>query len=379
MKFFSLQLFCPSMWKGYGLLWKFLAFTGISIIEENKTTRGSYRELMLLLPGLLFLQQIYFIYFYTRNIIQGGAAIEFDVPTIGISIVSVGLWFNVNMKKTQVRNLVLQFHRIELLKCRKKRSLNCGVNSCLAFGVFIILLVIIGHFSISPELREGDEVFSFLSTFQNKGLEFAVKFAGSVFSLFALFLMPFIWVVMCGTVYYKCSQMLEDFCQDISKWHLKREELVEHLDKYRLLRQLTYNVSNSLSSTAFLMLCWQILNMYVSLARFFSSRHVLTNTIWFNVPSLTAIPCSVVGLAMSASRVQSKQEEVRNALQNVRNNLVSKTKIGWKTLAVVDSMLKTFFPAMSAWGIVELRKELILSVFGSLFTYGLLILNIKAN
>ncbi|KAG8173675.1 hypothetical protein JTE90_004710 [Oedothorax gibbosus] len=364
-KLFSVQPFCPAVWKGYGLLWKCLEFLGIEMIEKHKKTRARY-ALSLLFPVLLLLQQIYFICVFASLMLQRGTAIEFNIPTIAVCLISIFLWFNIHKKKPKIRNLVLQFHRLELLNCQSTRSLSCGVNTCLAFGVFILFLTIVGHFNTMPEIRNGDDIFalSVFFTIENKNLELAVKLTICVLNLIALMLLPSMCAVMCGSIIFKCSRVLEDFCRDVSECSFQREELIPHLQKYKLLRQLIHNVSQSLSSTLFLLLCWQILNMYVSLASFMnlSKRPVLTNTIWFCVPALTVIPCSVVGLALSASRVQSKQQDVRTALQNIHNCLVTQTEIRWKSLAVVNSMLKISFSTMSASGIVELKTELILSI-----------------
>ncbi|KAG8191910.1 hypothetical protein JTE90_019844 [Oedothorax gibbosus] len=329
-----------------------LEFLGIEMIEKHKKKRASY-ALSLLFPVLLLLQQIYFICVFAGLMLQRGTAIEFNIPTIALCLISISLWFNIHKKKPKIRNLVLQFHRLELLNCRSTRSLSCVVNTCLAFGVFIMFLITIGHFNTIPEIRNDDDIFalSVFFTIENKNLELAVKLTICVLNLIVLDFLPSMCVLMCGSIIFKCSRVLEDFCRDISEWSFQKEELIHHLQKYPTLAS------------------------FVNL----SKRPVLTNTIWFSVPALTIIPCSVVGLALSASRVQSKQQDVRAALQNIHNCLVTQTEIRWKSLAVVNSMLKISFSTMSASGIVELKTELILSIFGSLFTYGLLVLNIKGK
>ncbi|GIY62958.1 hypothetical protein CEXT_688151 [Caerostris extrusa] len=73
---------------------------------------------------------------------------------------------------------------------------------------------------------------------------------------------------------------------------------------------------------------------------------------------------------MSASRISYQVFRVQTTLQ------VMYTKVGTaepKTLQIVKNMLDIKFPEMTAYGIVELKPALIVSSFGSVLKYGLLV------
>lgn len=70
-------------------------------------------------------------------------------------------------------------------------------------------------------------------------------------------------------------------------------------------------------------------------------------------------------------------QEMKIELQNIHEALMSAGKTDWELEKFVKTMVKPELQSISACGMVELKPSLILSVFGSLFTYGLLVLNLK--
>lgn len=379
MKLILLQSFCPAS-SGYGVLCVFLDFIGIGIFKDR--SRYSIRYACKKIFAIsLFITQACYLCASGRSIFRDISTIKLYGSFICISIIRFALWYDIYKKKATIKFFVIQFHRIRLLSGRKTRSLSFVINISLAIGISISFLSLAFHLWTLSDISYREEILTFPITIENKIIERLVKITCSLL-LIILFLAHFVFTIMCSSLYYKCSELLGDFGEDIAVAQcreLHHEELIELLQKQILLYRLTLAVDRGLSFTSLLLLCSQMLNMYVALASFVNldGRTIAASTIWICTPSLTVTPCSVIGLTLSASRIQFKYKEIQVALQNLYHSLVSRKKVEWKSLIVVKGMLETSFPIMSASGIVELKPELILSVFGSLFTYGLLVLNFK--
>ncbi|GIZ05358.1 hypothetical protein CEXT_511841 [Caerostris extrusa] len=81
-----------------------------------------------------------------------------------------------------------------------------------------------------------------------------------------------------------------------------------------------------------------------------------------------------IGVILSASRISYQVFRVQTTLQVMYNK---KGTLEPKTLQIAKDMLDIKFPEMTAYGMVKLNPALIASSFGSVLTYGLLIMNVN--
>ncbi|GIX74674.1 uncharacterized protein CDAR_366231 [Caerostris darwini] len=81
-----------------------------------------------------------------------------------------------------------------------------------------------------------------------------------------------------------------------------------------------------------------------------------------------------IGVILCASRISYQVFRVQTSLQVMYNN---KGTVEPKSLQIVKDMLHVKFPEMTAYGMVKLKPALIVSSFGSVLTYGLLIMNVN--
>lgn len=380
MKLFSSQKFYFSaVPKGYGLLWLFLNLAGIGVFDDQSKSDKRY-VWMKIFPLLLFLMHIYLLYAWVICIVKEDTKFYFYLSSICFVIISIAIWVQVNKKKNMIKRFVIQFHRIGLLIGQKIKYPSFGINISLFVGLFITFTSIACYLVTLSDHIHPVNILTFRIQIGNKNIEFLVCFLTCSLLLCIMNIVSLVYTVMCSSLYYICSELLNNFSKDIAIVQCReprREELIELLEKHKLLHKLTLAVGRELSPIAFLLLCSQTLTMFTALSNIINIGEYTT---WLTLPlpSMILSPCSVMGLTLSASRIQSKYREIHLALQNVHCCLISqeKEKFDWKNVAVVKSILDIPVPTMSASGIVELKPGLILSVFGSLFTYGLLVLNI---
>lgn len=318
-----------------------------------------------------------------QTIMEEGIEIILNVSFMCIGFVSVALWFNVYKKKKILKTIVIQFHRIALLSSRNLRSTNFVINIYFIILIVILILSANGHVTSLPQIASNNgEILTFLLVIENQNLKHIVRIISCSLLLINLAFISVFFAILCSSVYFKCSELLGIFCENIAYMQFReplRLEVVNLLQKYRLLHRMTHDVEKGLSSVSFLILCSQMQKKEIALARSvdLGGKEVSASVIWITIPSVTVIPVSVIILTLSASRIGSKVQVVQFTLQSIYDSWICRDKVDRQSLEMVKNMMETYFPTMSAYGIVELKRGLVLSVFGSLFTYGLLVVNIK--
>ncbi|GIX91760.1 uncharacterized protein CDAR_5031 [Caerostris darwini] len=153
------------------------------------------------------------------------------------------------------------------------------------------------------------------------------------------------------------------------------EEASKLLQKYNCVLQLMQVIEKELNSISFLLICSQLLNMYRALATYMVLEDPLVFTAlkWDFLPAVIVTPLSLVAFILCASKISLNVLNTRNSLQFIYNQLLCKDFIHSKIVDIAKTMLDTEFPKITSCGIMELKPSLIFSVFGTLFTYGLLI------
>ncbi|GIY62586.1 hypothetical protein CDAR_596341 [Caerostris darwini] len=81
-----------------------------------------------------------------------------------------------------------------------------------------------------------------------------------------------------------------------------------------------------------------------------------------------------IGVILCASRISYRVFRVQTTLQVMHNKVGTAEP---KTLQIVKNMIDIKFSEMTAYGIVKLNPALIVSSFGSVLTYGLLVINVN--
>ncbi|GFV68631.1 uncharacterized protein TNCV_2274941 [Trichonephila clavipes] len=157
------------------------------------------------------------------------------------------------------------------------------------------------------------------------------------------------------------------------------KEIVIVMKRYNLLYQLALEVEKVFSLCSFLLLCSQGLNLCVVLILFtvldsnsFSYVHT-----WECIPRLFLDPLIIVAVVLCGSRISSQIHRILTSLHLVYYALGYDMENNRETMKLVKNIIKVDFPQMTALGVLTIKPVLILSTFGSVLTYGLLVLSIK--
>ncbi|GBN09875.1 hypothetical protein AVEN_31845-1 [Araneus ventricosus] len=195
-----------------------------------------------------------------------------------------------------------------------------------------------------------------------------------------LLMFPALVAMLSGAVYYAFSDLLGMFCEKLrnaQSFVVDYKVVMGLFQNYNDFSKMAHDVEKLLSSTSFLLLCSQWLNLYVVLVTYVmvDNKSFTTVHTWECIPRLILAPLTITILVFCASRVSSQVYKMRNHLRSIYNNL----DYNIETLHLVKKMIKTEVPQMTACSILSLKPVLILSLFGSVLTYGLLVLSIRKS
>ncbi|GFQ88852.1 uncharacterized protein TNCT_251861 [Trichonephila clavata] len=197
--------------------------------------------------------------------------------------------------------------------------------------------------------------------------------------------LPAVIAVLSGAIYYKFSDFLASLAVEVEELECskypKYNSILKLKENYNLLYKSGIEIEKTLSSTAFLLLCSQWVNLFVILVTFvvldfnsFSTVHI-----WECIPRVILVPMIIVGVVLCGARVSSQTHRIQIGMQLIHNNLECDFETNWKTIQLVKSIMATNFPKMTAFGVFTIKPALIISILGSVLTYGLLVLSIKKN
>ncbi|GFU30886.1 uncharacterized protein NPIL_662631 [Nephila pilipes] len=386
----------PTGHNGYGILWIFLAVLGIDVMErkskgkiQTKTTLSvKYAKKLLssIFPLILHLMQIYAIGSWYILIEQKLAKLEVMVSFVVVNLFSTALWHDVYRKKALIRDLVNKCQKIEICFHKNVKNMNFIINICLALTVIISTIsALLCSFYMSTYSIEYKIYYSFFWLLRNENfICLLIRSVITVITSIILLQLPAVVAILSSAIYYKFSNLLGSLAEDVEELRYpvpEDKELLNVMKRYNLLYQLALEVEKALSSSSFLLLCSQGLNLSVVLVVFivldsnsFSSVHT-----WECIPRLILDPLIIVAIVLCGSRISSQIQRIRTNLQLIHNALNYEIENNWKTLEHVKNIMRADFPQMTALGVLTIKPVLILSTFGSVLTYGLLVLSIKKN
>ncbi|GIX84474.1 uncharacterized protein CDAR_607191 [Caerostris darwini] len=187
------------------------------------------------------------------------------------------------------------------------------VNVCLILSVTIPFgLTVFGALAIKESSREYQMFYSFFSILENGGCAFVLIEGFIILMTYsALLILPALMTILCGTVYYKVSDLFKG---------LENKGLSD-------------------------VIIWES-----------GFRLVLGSLI-------------IIAIVLCASRISFQIRRFRSILQIIHNGLLRNEDSTFKTLQLIRTMMNMEFPRMTAGGVLDLEPVLILSVFGSVLTY----------
>lgn len=363
--------------KGYGLLCVALKSCGLEIFDTGNCNKV-YIILQFAIPFLIHMTAVYAIFNFASQGVMFGITYAF----VFSCLLTLGIWYSTYHKRNQLRSLLIEFYKLEIL-LKKKNASRCSViNLGLLLSFLSTFISAVGLTVFLDESPVEFRVYYLMNNiFDEYPNQYLIGGAISQFTFLTLYALPALIAVLCCAIYCKCSDLFVPFLEDIKRLSLSvpNSYALENMEIiHQRLYKLTHQVQNVIGNISFLVLFSQMLSMFLGLGNYMTNRESLSvSQLCECVNSLILNPLLVVSLVQCGSKVSSQTAKTRYILQIIRSSLVRASRRDSKAVELVEVMLNTTFPNMSAGGFVNFRPGLTLSAFGSLFSYGLLILSTK--
>ncbi|GFY64003.1 uncharacterized protein TNIN_415101 [Trichonephila inaurata madagascariensis] len=175
----------------------------------------------------------------------------------------------------------------------------------------------------------------------------------------------------CGVFLHKFSNDLKntDFTVFSAKCH-------EFANGYNLIEEKTRLLRDVFSTPLFIILLRSFFNLYIALSTSLRQEVPLYLMVDISSSMFTGV-FVIISLTIGNSKIPEYMLEIKATI----GSLIDKHKFGKlmdrKEIEVFERMEKKDVIYMSACGMVNFRRSFLLTSFGTLFTYGLLLVNLK--
>ncbi|GFQ64750.1 hypothetical protein TNCT_203371 [Trichonephila clavata] len=136
---------------------------------------------------------------------------------------------------------------------------------------------------------------------------------------------------MSGALYYSLSELFHLFRSDlqaISVVELDYKTMHTHTQvrmwQHVKLFEIASELESTLSTVSCLLFCSQITSVYIAFATcvLMDELHLSTAMVWENMPQVTLIPASVIGLTFCAWKTSTEIKIYRTYLQSLQDRLM---------------------------------------------------------
>ncbi|KAF8787300.1 hypothetical protein HNY73_008915 [Argiope bruennichi] len=192
---------------------------------------------------------------------------------------------------------------------------------------------------------------------------------------------PCIIALICSVIFYDFSEFLSRFHEKLKLQQktFHRNEILVMSKLHSLLFETVHRVQSTMSLICYFFLCSQMTVLYGSLSVFVLTKteDINVSQICENVLIIILVPSSIIALVMGSSRINKQHLKLQTTILVLKGKLMRQSQCDLDVLNQLNLWKEKSFPVISAAGFAELTPRFMLSMFGSLFTYGLLIINLK--
>lgn len=370
---------------------KILSFTGIRQPTDNITKSSQCQKLQSKLfhpfPIFLHFAMIYTIsalLFTTKlSFLSGTKSRYFSVTT---AVLSVILWYAVYFRRSKIHSLL----KINAFNTEhqnyNKHSTFCRISDYKAIFCLIsinfLTAVIMPVFLVISNVSATLECNAFLFGFKARGIH-NLHFFIVLFFYFAEFIIfPNIFMILYCFLTFRLARYLEEIKRRMKLLNTSYDSVLYRCYIHKILLQRINVFEKTFSLPIFLQICLLMTLSFTGLAleveiTRYNFYHVIEGILCM-YSSITGI----ISIIYVASNVHHQLHEIKQSNRKLYEYAViyeenSETKSEKKSLAILKVISERPVVYLTAWGIFRLDKRLLFSAFGTMITYGFLLIQLK--
>ncbi|GBM43993.1 hypothetical protein AVEN_187592-1 [Araneus ventricosus] len=293
----------------------------------------------------------------------------------------MALHYGIASKKYSLQKVIVKYDKISaaigMIPISRRKVTNVIVMSF----VLIWILSATSYIIVMESYPEMKRIFSFYLVCDNYIISIFISFLGALLIIAYAYGFPSMVAMMCGIFYYEFGEILSRFRVRLGNQNriYSANKMLCELKIHRELYKLSYDLQEAMSLICFFLLCSQMANMYCLLSEFVLTKteDLTTSQIIEFILLIVVIPPTLIGIIWCASRINAQHQKIHTAIHLLLDSYTNLCNHDANITTYLNRMKEKQFPVMSACGVLELTPKLLLGFFGSLFTYGLLFINLK--
>ncbi|KAF8773243.1 hypothetical protein HNY73_015918 [Argiope bruennichi] len=206
------------------------------------------------------------------------------------------------------------------------------------------------------------------------------------------FVYPCLVAMMCGIFIFEFSEFLTRYqkrldylyvtakrCPSVLLESNDRDKMRDDIRLHARLFETMRQLQDAISLICFAFICNQAITLFC-----FLSDYMLTEDKDLSIPKIcenifiiVSVPSSLFGISFCASGIRERHEKLQSTLSLLIDTLLEDHESFAGVILSLNNMRKKPFPVLSAGDIADMSPKFMISLIGTIFTYGLLILNLK--
>lgn len=296
------------------------------------------------------------------------------------TLFSLSLWYSIVVSRKAISRVIQQIYSIRLEFSRNSSDINyykiCPISIFLSPFIFTIILICLSKAFEKPQKN----YWTYGYEITNKKLLILCNIIGSYWLFLLLITTPILVTAFMCTLLRRCTQISEEYIMRLrSLLEMDHYTKMNVIENFFTLSQVIENVAKVLYIPTFLLILGNFSMIFTSIESFFSGN-INSVSMAYEISLMSASGCvMVLTLTHNCSTMSEKLEIIHNICTKTIDKLTFCSPSDDKMISLLKRMESRDVIYVTACGMVTFNRSLILSAFGALFTYSMLILSMASE
>lgn len=356
------------------ILWQILALTGLNFIHHRLGPYGKCFRIFFIITfifGLTYIALINFCITRSRNYKEG---ITYLLSPVFCAL----MWYFAYSRKKEISDVLLKIGNY-----RKKRDLKKSRSYIMTLTIIILLgpFIMCIFNQMMLDLETDTMIYwTFQYQIRSKIFRRIIIFNGNLIYLIYCIAFPIYLTFCLNILFYRCSEMLFNYNAELQiELRLKANVNLEILKTFFEMTKLMKKLDQAVMNLSFLIVFYNLhavfsvlLTMSIDGLYKFNTEHLSVVIFYFTFSTVM-----FVSYVICSSMVPENLIMIKSTVREFMNEYATFVHITKQNVFHLQRIENEEIVYMSACGLFHLTRSFILSAFGAIFSYGLLVTSLK--
>lgn len=359
------------------ILWQVLAITGLNFVRQRFGLYGKFFRFFFLITF-----SFSFIYVTSANMqLIKHKFYKRAIAYLLFPLYSALMWYVAYCRRNKISDVLVQIYYYR----KQFSSLNQRRHSCkIPFMITIIPLSPYLVCSIIQLMENFETINMSYWTFEFEVHSIMWKriilFNGNFMYFFICICFPFYLTFSLCALFYRCSEALSGYNTVLQiQLRTRANENIEILKMFFDIVKVAQKLNHAVTGLSFLIVCYSLQGIFTVLLTI-SLNDIYNNRPVYRIVVMYYFLCSTVMIlsyTICSSMISGKLTRIRKAARDFMNSCGYDHFVSKQNLFYLKRIESEEIVYLSACELFYLTRSFMLSAFGAILTYGLLITNLK--